>query len=204
MRLLQLTVLADIIGWRNEWAWDYTDLSYCSDSSGRICFSFLLYHFFFYYPTLYSDDRAVMENRWKLLLGVCVNKLCAWWWLTDVQAHQTAAREYLSESSTIPSEGDKTIQWHYYFLLWFLTSCSEMPIPSSFSFPRSPSSATRAIWTRMSMERELLLHSSQLWRKIIVDMVLAFPAGVGGQCCRCFCCLGWLKHCCGIKVCISY
>lgn len=59
MRLLQLTALANKIGWRNEWAWDYTDLSYCSDSSGRMCFSFLLYHYFFIIPR-----SIVMTERW--------------------------------------------------------------------------------------------------------------------------------------------
>lgn len=62
-----------------ECAWNDTNLSHYNDSSGRICFSFLLYLFFFflYYPTLCSDDRAVMESRQKFLLGASVSKLDA-------------------------------------------------------------------------------------------------------------------------------
>lgn len=81
----------------------------------------------------------------------------------------------------------------------------------------------------MSVERELFLHSSQLWGKIFIDLLLVFQAGVDELCCRCFCCLDWLKdrfHCHGyatvkqiitqtcdsfvitfdinIKICISY
>jgi len=36
--------------WRKEWAWNYTDLSYSNDSLGRICFSFLLNHYFYIIP----------------------------------------------------------------------------------------------------------------------------------------------------------
>lgn len=75
------------------------------------------------------------------------------------------------------------------------------------------------------IERELFLHSSQPWGKVIIDLVVAFSTSRNKLRCRCFCCLGWLRfHCCGcstikqiiiqtqdscvlafdIKICISY
>lgn len=205
MCLLQLNALADNTWfWMKEWAWNYTNLSHYNDSSVRICFSFLLHlfsFFFFYYPTLCSDDRVVMENRQKLVLGASVSKLDAgslglmvihWW------SSATNSSMCKSEQVIFWVRGDKTIWWHYYSFLWFFTSCSEVWIFGSFSCLRCHSLVPGQYEPWCPWKERNFLHSSQPWGKVIIDLVLAFPTGVDELCCRCFCCLGWLKdrfHC---------
>lgn len=132
MHLLQLTAVTDNMWfWMKEWVGNYTNLPHYNDSSGRICFGFLIYPLFcYYYPTLCSDDRGVVGNRQKLLLGAFVKSLMqaawTWWWFIDDQVQQTT-----------PFPGVQNNLVTLFFLP--VISCSELLISSVVSCLRSHS-----------------------------------------------------------------
>lgn len=143
--------------WIKEWVWSHTNLPHYNDSSGRICFGFLIYLFFVIiiprcaWMRCDGEQAGVTPGSFcqKLDAGSLDLMMIHWW--------SSATNNSMRISEQAISWGTKQ------FGDIFIPSCNFLFWIANFQYcflPEISQLSTRAVWAMMFTERELFLQLS--------------------------------------------